>query len=255
MPQAAKSASPKSTKLRRLHHKTVFSRSVDWELQGGVALCGGADLAAAPSDQAQSNSPPMTPSKEPHQVETFTLLSPEALKQVRQDLTGPVRARTPPRQAGTPPRGGARSDAAGAGTQASAPGRGGTPWAACCARPTQSGASLEPAKPVPLARSPARGRRASHDSSAGGAAKPVPLARSAAAGAPMPGLQRMTQSCDWESRHQVRARKFGRETEYAASRQEPNILRDASTVLQEIAETMREITEEDFAGKRSRRRG
>jgi hypothetical protein len=69
----------------------------------------------------------------------------------------------------------------------------------------------------------------------------------------MPGLQRMTQSCDWESRHQVRARKFGRET--AASRQEPNILRDASTVLQEIAETMREITEEDFAGKRSRRRG
>ena len=71
------------------------------------------------------------------------------------------------------------------------------------------------------------------------------------AGAPMPGLQqRMTQSCDWESSRGVRDREFGRDSARVASR-DPNILRDASSLLQEMAEAMRDIyTVEAVAAKR-----
>ena len=258
MPDPANHARPQSKKLRRRHHKTVFSRSVDWELQGGIALRADFNDLAEPdsppatsssraSNQAEPDSPPATPSTEPRsKVEMFMLLSPEELTQVRQDLTGdPVRARTPPRRAGTPPpRRGTRADAAGAGTQTSPAGRGATPWNACCARPADSGARREPAQRDSLARSPAQGRRASLQSAG------APM-RMQGAGAPMPGLQqRMTQSCDWESSRGVRDREFGRDSARVASR-DPNILRDASSVLQEMAEAMRDIyTVEAAAAKR-----
>eukprot|EP01043_Picozoa_sp_COSAG02_P038224 COSAG02_NODE_2932_length_7712_cov_2.172468_4_plen_205_part_00 len=197
------------------------------------------DLAEgpAPSNRAERDSPPVTPSDKPNsKVEMFTLLSPEELTQVRQDLTSPVRARTPPR-AGTPPRSGARADAAGTGTRATPAGRGATPWKACCTRPTDSGARRESAQPVRLARSPALARKGSLQ---GGEKMPA-------------GLHRMTQSCDLESTRHERDRQFGRKTAHAPPGQ-PNLLRDASSVLQEMAEAMREIyTMEETEGTRRTR--
>lgn len=208
----SKGASPRR---RRRHHRTVYSRSVDWERQPRLEPHGsGVATGRGARGQARSTSPPITPAKEPHQVETFTLLSTDDIAQVRQDLTSSTWMRTPPRKASTPPRAGRQCDAAASKPPPRAVGGRRKGWVACCAARTAE------SSPQPRLGGPAAGT-----------------------GMPRPGggspvtATRLTQSCDWESNEDVRARKFGRAVSPS----------DASTVLQEIAGTTRELGSEDFS--------
>ena len=241
---------------RRRHHKTVFSRSVDWELQRGPSLSGEIDAAAEPrtQDPAQSISPPTTPANEPGAVETFTLLSTDDFVKMHQGLLGPEQESTctPPPRPSTPPRTGAHTDPAGLRAQSRTPGKGGKAWQSCCAaRPKGPACRAKAPQEDALARP--RRRRASQDGAAERAASPRRAHLPA-----RPSLTRMTQSCDWESSEHVRARRFGRRASpsRSANAHEPNFLLDATQALQAIAETMREIDFGDVnAHARRRKRG
>ena len=269
----------------RRHHKTVFSRSVDWELSA-------ADLMM-PQPQG---SPPSTPLKDPAwttaggmtNAETFEQLSVSELTRVQQQVP---RAETSPR-AGTPPRSSTPPRSEGTTTTGKGPRRHRASWLACCARPVSEeaapqqaphhtptaagsrsgGADTSPpstlkavSSPRPTTTTPPSAAVATRLPSAGGSldlSDPEALRRKVSRTV---SLSRMTQSYDWEHHEPSRARKLGRRSTSAydvwrgdeaqdmelarkarASNRrvsfadEPNLLLDASQILQAIATEMRE---------------
>lgn len=240
MSESSGGQAPRRQKLssRRRHHSTVYSRSMDWELQGGIAGPLHGDTGGAVSagngthGQAQAASPPGTPTGEPHRAEEFVLLSYDIATQVQLEPTSTVaRARTPPR-ATTPPRADPTPDLAGTGAKLRSSNK--SRGACGAARAPETTERREVGLPI-SAPTPSRS---------------LATKDAAVVGAVAPNVRR-TQSHDWESMPAVRARTFGREcplssqSGMATIAQAPNLLQDASDMLREMGSSMRSVSELD----------